>query len=193
MNLFTKASLASLALFSAIPTFAQGTDDVRPGDEKINQLIIYGNDPCPESKGDEIVVCAVLNEAERYRIPTNLRDNPNNVSNETWTRKIESYRYVGASGTQSCSATGPGGFTGCGIGAINAAYAEKDQDPGIQFGRLIAEERRKRLGGIDAESEQVEQRVKQFEKERAEKEARENGDAIPQDDSAIAAPLPEPK
>ena len=91
----------------------------------------------------------------------------------------------------SCSATGAGGFTGCGLKEIDAAYAEKDQDPGLAFGRMIAAERKKRLAMIDAEAEEVEKRVVQFEKERAEREEREAQAAAGQgaDDGA----LPDPK
>jgi hypothetical protein len=39
--------------------------------------------------------------------------------------RIKSYEYVGASGTMSCSPSGAGGFTGCGLAEINKAYAEK--------------------------------------------------------------------
>jgi hypothetical protein len=155
----------------AIPAMAQ-TDSTKPGDEKINQLIIYGNDSCPESKSDEITVCARLKETERYRIPTNLRDDPNALNKQAWTRRVQAYEYVGAAGTLSCSATGAGGFTGCGFDAIDVAYAEKKQDPSITFGRLIAAERAKRLAGIDAEAAEIEERVKQLEKDSAELRAK---------------------
>jgi hypothetical protein len=163
--------LVSAASCMFQPAFAQ-TGDVRPGDEKINQLIVYGDDACPESKNDEITVCARLKETERYRIPTPLRDDPNDLSKQAWTRKVEAYEYVGASGTLSCSPTGAGGFTGCGFKAIDTAYAEKKQDPSVTFGRLIAAERAKRLSGIDAEAALIEERVKQLEKESAELKAK---------------------
>ncbi len=38
-------------------------------------LVIYGKDKCPtNSNGEEIVVCKRLDERERYRIPSNLRE-----------------------------------------------------------------------------------------------------------------------
>ena len=91
----------------------------------------------------------------------------------------------------SCSATGGGGFTGCGLREIDTAYAEKAQDPGLAFGRMIAAERKKRLAMIDAEAEQVEQRVIQFEKDRAEREEREAQATAGQNSGEEA--LPEPK
>ena len=189
-----KYILPSLACFAALPALAQIPQS--SPEERINQLIVYGDDKCPESKGDEIVVCARLDEAERFRIPTSLRDDPNSIKKQAWTNRVKSYEYAGASGTMSCSATGAGGFTGCGLREINDAYAEKKADPGLAFGRLIAEERQKRLAGIDAESAEVEVRVKQFEAERAAREAKEaeaQRAADARDANADSEPLPQPK
>ena len=74
-------------------------------------LIVYGNDPCPTSNGEEIVVCARRPENDRYRIPEELRTTPKGAP--TWSERAKSLEYVGASGAQSCSTTGPGGWTGC--------------------------------------------------------------------------------
>lgn len=174
----TKATFPALAVLlacAAAPAFAQ---DPAPADaEKINMVIVYGEDKCEESSNDTINVCARLSEADRYRIPTPLRDDINNPRKEAWTQRVLAYEYVGREGTMSCTPTGGGGFTGCGIKEIDAAYAEKEQDPGLAFGRMIAAERKKRLAAIDAEAELVEQRVQQFEKERAEREARLQAEA----------------
>lgn len=193
MKPIIKMSLPAFMLFAAAPGFAQDTQSVP--DEKVNQVIVYGNDQCPESKDDDVItVCARLAEKERYRIPKSLRDDPNNIRNESFTNKVIAYEHISASGTMSCSPTGAGGFTGCGLGEIDRAYAEKKSDPGLNFGRLIAAERKKRLAGIDAESAEVEERVKQFEKERAEKEAKQAGEASEVNDPAVdSGALPEPK
>lgn len=194
MNAMANISVAALALMLSAQAPAQNVPASQPGDEKINQLIIYGNDTCPESKGDEIVVCARMGEADRYRIPSSLRDDPNDPRNQAMSERIKSYEYVGASGTMSCSASGAGGFTGCGLKEIDRAYAEKAQDPGIVFGRLIAAERAKRMAGIDAEAAEVEARVTEFEKGRAEREAKLQAELDAKEAaSADAEPLPEPK
>lgn len=194
MNAMANISVAALALMLSAQALAQNAPATQPGDEKINQLIIYGNDKCPESKGDEIVVCARMGEADRYRIPSSLRGNPNDPRNQAMSERIKSYEYVGASGTMSCSASGAGGFTGCGLKEIDRAYAEKAQDPGLVFGRLIAAERAKRMAGIDAEAAEVEARVTEFEKGRAEREAKLQAELDAKEAAAAeAAPLPEPK
>ena len=194
MNAMANISVAALALMLSAQAPAQNAPATQQGDEKINQLIIYGDDKCPESKGDEIVVCARMGEADRYRIPSSLRDDPNDPRNQAMSERIKSYEYVGASGTMSCSASGAGGFTGCGLKEIDRAYAEKAQDPGIVFGRLIAAERAKRMAGIDAEAAEVEARVAEFEKGRAEREAKLQAELDAKEAaSADAEPLPEPK
>lgn len=158
--------------------------------EKINMVIVYGDDECAQSTDDQINVCARLSEADRYRIPTQLRSDPNDPSKEAWTNRVLAYEYVGREGTTSCSATGGGGFTGCGLKQIDAAYAEKKEDPGLAFGLMIAAERKRRLAGIDAEAELVEQRVQQFEKERAEREARQADQPV---EAETVEPLPQPQ
>ncbi len=187
-------SLSIAALAAASPAISQDTSGPQPGDEKINQLIIYGNDACPQSNGDEIVVCARLAEADRYRIPKKLRDVENKPVKEAWTNRVLAYESIAATGTMSCSAVGAGGFTGCGLKNIDAAYAEKNQDIGLAFGRLIAEERNKRLAGIDAESELVEGRVLDEERAAAAKKLQEQGNNILSADSGdvIAEELPSP-
>lgn len=196
MHKMARMSVAAIAIIMSVPAAARAQEaaTVQPGDEKINQLIIYGDDKCPESTGDEIVVCARMDEADRFRIPSSLRGDPNDPRNQAVSERIKAYEYVGASGTMSCSPSGAGGFTGCGLKEIDKAYAEKAQDPGITFGRLIAAERAKRMAGIDAEAAEIEERVKEFEKGRAEREAKLQAELEAKEAaSAETQPLPEPK
>ncbi|MGL5840111.1 MAG: hypothetical protein ACRCY3_16585 [Sphingorhabdus sp.] len=186
------AAATAMALFNA-PAFAQ-TETPAPAAadaEKINTVIVYGDDKCQESTDDTINVCARLPESDRYRIPTPLRGDLTDPRKEAWTNRVLAYEFIGREGTMSCSPTGAGGFTGCGLKQIDAAYAEKEADPGLAFGRMIAAERRKRLAAIDAEAELVEQRVIQFEKERAEREARQAGQAT--ETETPESDLPQPK
>jgi hypothetical protein len=188
-----RLSFLSVALLSCTPLYAQGAAPApQAGDEKINTSVVYGEDPCPVSTDDIINVCARLPESDRYRIPKGLRDDINNPRREAWAKRVLAYEYVAASGAMSCSAVGGTGYTGCGLKEIDAAYAEKQQDPSLAFGRMIAAERKKRLSAIDAEAELVEQRVLQFEKERAEREAKQAA----AEDQAVegqSGALPQPK
>jgi hypothetical protein len=141
--------------------------------EKVNQVIVYGEDPCPQSSADQITVCARKDESERYRIPEVLRGNPDNPRNEPWTDRVEAYETVGAQGIASCSPVGVGGATGCMQKLIEAAYAERRGGSDTRFGQLIEAERAKRLSTIDEEAAATQARVEQLEKEYDAKVARE--------------------
>jgi hypothetical protein len=166
--------LAAAALFAlAAPASAQQTP-AGPPSEKVKQVIVYGNDPCPVSDADEIVVCARQEEKERYRIPENLRgEEPGSTKNEAWTNRVRSVEYVGASGTNSCSPVGGGGFTGCFAQMAAAAKAERKQMGDKSWADMVAAERARRLSNIDEDSEEIEARVKAEEAARAKAKAEE--------------------
>lgn len=152
--------LAPLAL--AMPWLATAQD--APG-EKVNQLIVYGDDPCPPSQSGEITVCARKSESERYRIPEALRESGDLQKNESWNNKVLAYETVGAAGINSCSPVGSGGWTGCSQKLIANAYAEKAESSDVRFSELIAAEREKRLSTIDADAAATQARVEQAERE----------------------------
>ncbi|MBB3359085.1 MULTISPECIES: hypothetical protein [unclassified Novosphingobium] len=158
---------------TAVPNAQPADDGPEQGDEKVNQLIIYGDDPCPVSTAEQITVCARKDEAERFRIPAPLRDNPNDPKNQTWTDRVKAYETVGAAGINSCSPVGSGGATGCTARLIHDAYAEKKQSSDVQFGKLIEEERQRRLSTIDKDAAEEQARVETLEKEYEARLARE--------------------
>ena len=182
-GIFLTLVISPLALLAeAAPALAQSDG------EKVNQLIVYGDDVCPQSKENEITVCARKSEGERFRIPEVLRGDPLSPKNEAWTDRVQAYETVGAQGIASCSPVGSGGATGCMAKLIDAAYAEKREGGDIRFGQLIETERAKRLSTIDAEAAATQARVEQLEKEydakiKAERDAETPG---------TAAPLPAP-
>ena len=162
------AALGALVLVVPAPAFAQDA-----AGDKVNQLIVYGDDPCPVSNDGSITVCARKDEAERYRIPKALREAPTAVSNEAWTQRVKAYETVGATGTKSCSPVGAGGASGCMEQLIGRAYAEKAQGEDVQMGKLIEAERQKRLSTIDAAAADEQARVEVLEKEYEAKRLRE--------------------
>jgi hypothetical protein len=146
----------TLLAAGAAPAAAQrAAEDVR-----INQLIIYGDDPCPASSDEEIIVCARKPEGDRYRIPENLRQDPNEPVNRSWTDRAIELSYVGRSGTQSCSTVGPGGWTGCFDQLAGAWRAEREGRDSVNWNRLIEEARQERLSRIDAQAEEEERRAR---------------------------------
>lgn len=193
------AAIASMTLIAA-PAIAQD----QPGD-RVNQLIVYGEDECPVSTEEIITVCARKEEAERFRIPEALRvPDLGDTKTQAWAARAQSFEYVGKSGTESCSPNGAGGFTGCTQSLIAQAYAERGIDPSVQFGQLIQAEREKRLAKIDAEAEAVEARIREREEELAARKAEEttagalvDGDGYTpkagKDDIGTGRPVKEPK
>jgi len=183
-----------IALASAVPSAAQAqADTAASGGERVNTLIVYGDDPCPASKGDEITVCARKAESERYRIPPVLREE-NSTRSEAWNQRVLAYETVGATGTKSCSPVGPGGSLGCTQKMIDAAYAEKKMDSEPGFAQLLSEERAKRAATVDAEAAAAQGRVEQVEKEyEARERTRQDGAAAPGvGDPTVTAPAARP-
>ena len=111
--------LAGLAALPQ-PSFAQAGS-------RVSEIIVYGNDPCPRSTDDEVVVCARKPESERYRIPERFRSSGPRQTREAWANKARAFETVGATGINSCSPVGPSGFTGCLNRVIDQARAENEE------------------------------------------------------------------
>ena len=171
---------AALMLGAALPALAQEQPAASDaGSEKVNLVIVYGDDPCPQgASSDEIVVCARKDEKERYRIPEPLRGDPNKPSNQAWGERVRSMEYIGRTGTESCSPVGGGGATGCFAQLARLAKAERQAANNARWKDLVEAERNRRLSTIDADSEAIEQRVVAEEKAKA---AEQQGEAAPQD------------
>ena len=111
--------VAGLAALPAAPAFAQTP--------KVNEIIVYGTDPCPRSTDDEVVVCARKPESERYRIPEALREGGSLQSRTAWAERARVFETVGRTGINSCSPVGPAGYTGCSQQLIDQAFRERRQ------------------------------------------------------------------
>jgi len=96
-------------------------------DTRVNEIIVYGTDPCPRSTDDEIVVCARKPEGERYRIPERLRQGGSLQSRQAWAARAKQFEVVGRTGINSCSPVGPSGFTGCTEQLIKQAFTEREE------------------------------------------------------------------
>jgi hypothetical protein len=163
--LIAAAALATGLSFTA----AQAQDET----ERYNQVIVYGDDPCPQSQADELVICARKDESERYRIPEPLRgiDNP---ESEAWNQQVLAYESIGSFGTLSCSPVGAGGATGCTQKLIEAAYAERANGTDVRFSELIDAERQRRLSTIDEDAASEQARVEAAEREYFQRKAQED-------------------
>jgi hypothetical protein len=114
-------TIAAAAAPLLLPAQAQAQNAAQNG-----VLIIYGNDKCPTNKnGEEIIVCQRLDEAERFRIPKNLRDQPGAPQKtESWALRSQDSLTTGNFGAGSCSTAGTGGQTGCFVRQATQARAE---------------------------------------------------------------------
>lgn len=123
------APLLLLLLALGAPAQAQeelGMTSTPP--EKMSILVTYGDEPCPEATGDEIVVCAQRPESDRYRVPKELRhqDEEVPVGGGSWASKVEGYDDIARVGRpNSCSAVGSYGFTGCAAAALRDWFAAR--------------------------------------------------------------------
>ncbi|MBX3565520.1 MAG: hypothetical protein KF730_13200 [Sphingomonas sp.] len=117
--------IALLAAFAAAPALIPSAQAQNAAQNGV--LIIYGDDKCPtNTNGEEIVVCRRLDEAERYRIPKNLREAEGRPqANESWAVRSQGALDTGRFGTGSCSTVGVGGTTGCFVQQATAAKKER--------------------------------------------------------------------
>ena len=122
LTLKSAAAVTVAAAFAALPAPA-----VAQSAPTVAEIIVYGNDPCPRSTDDKVVVCARRPEAERYRIPPKMRPSGTPQQMESWAVRSKNLETVGATGINSCSPVGPAGYTGCLIKVIQEAKGERKQ------------------------------------------------------------------
>lgn len=165
------AATAAIALWPA-PGLAQDA-----AGDKVNTVIVYGDDQCEESTAEELVICVRLDEGERYRIPEALRQS-DSPANEAWANRVQSFEAVGDFGPLSCSPVGAGGELGCLAKIIEAAYAERRAGPSVRAAELIAQAREERLSTIDAEAAATQARVEELERQYLERVQKEDAGEV---------------
>jgi hypothetical protein len=204
----TRLPLFALILASGtVAPPAQAQEAAGAPNEKVNQVIVYGDDKCEPSSPDEIVVCNRLPEADRYRVPEIFRGgDPLDPRNQAWLNRVVAMERVGRFGTDSCSPVGLGGFTGCTQQLLASAKAERQAKDKTDWQAMIADERAKRLAGIDeaaaevqaavdAEQKALEERQKAAEELRRQADGEPAAPPAPAPETATpdAEPLPEPR
>ncbi|MDY7096618.1 MAG: hypothetical protein SXU28_00625 [Pseudomonadota bacterium] len=184
-------ALTAAGLAAATAAITPATAQDKAGD-RVNMVIAYSEDECPEAQEGEIVVCEILVEAERYRIPSTLRQS-DSPQNRSWARKVERIRYAGAFGIMSCDPAGAGGSLGCTQQMIDAAYADKKEGSKVRFAQLIEQARQERLSTIDLEAAEEQKRVEQIEREYLDRLERERDAPLPgEGETAPPAIVPAP-
>lgn len=123
-------ALLPVALLLAAPLAAAGPGEslAEAPPPRISTLVVYGEDPCPRSKDDEIIVCARQPESDRYRIPKQLRKHKKSDEPAvSWTERTRTLDMVSQKGLpNSCSPHGTGGQTGCMRQFLEAARRERE-------------------------------------------------------------------
>jgi hypothetical protein len=126
--MFRIAVLAALIAFPAVAPAQDAQVDKPP--QRIRSVTLTGDQKCPASNGNEIVVCSTLDQP--YRIPKSLRDDkPVAAQNQSWVNRAATMDQVGrvAGGLpDTCSAVGTGGQSGCFL-SRNQAYAAERRAP----------------------------------------------------------------
>ena len=110
MKMFALAAAFATAMPLAAPAVAADEPPTR-----IATLLVYGDDPCPRSTEDEVVVCARQPESERYRIPKQFRGRQYNAARDgSWAGTARVLEYVNRQGIpNSCNPIGSFGQSGC--------------------------------------------------------------------------------
>ena len=110
-----RIAFAALLTLIGTPPVAAAPANAHPARERIATLVIFGDDPCPRSSEDEIVVCARQPESERYRIPKQFRGRAYNAARDgSWAGTAKALEYVSRQGLpDSCSPSGSYGQSGC--------------------------------------------------------------------------------
>ena len=124
MKLAVPVAAAALLAGLAISVPAAAQESPQGTGQRIAEIIVFGNDPCPRSTDDEVVVCTRVEDRYRYRMPEAYRPSGTYQQRQAWANKARSIERVGRTGIQSCSPVGPAGYTGCMEQMINEAREE---------------------------------------------------------------------
>jgi hypothetical protein len=119
--------LPFLAIFAVCPPVVLAAQESSQP-QRTETATVFGDDPCPKPKGDEIIVCGRLPESERYRIPKALREKPREDSGPgaSWTSRVEGMEQAQRFTLPgSCTAVGAQGQTGCTQAMIRQWFLER--------------------------------------------------------------------
>lgn len=103
------ASMIAIAAISS-PTISSAQERV---------LSVFGNDKCPAN-----TICVVAPEADRYRIPKELRPSSANPQNQSWAVRSRSTLDTGSSSPSACQSASNSGGSGCWADSMRRARAE---------------------------------------------------------------------
>jgi len=97
----------------------------QPPPTRESHVTVYGDDPCPQSTADEVVVCARRPDDERYRIPAPLRRSSRRTEASWSSHAAELEEVQRDTRPDSCSVVGSYGQSGCTQQMIRQWRAER--------------------------------------------------------------------
>jgi len=122
LTIMLSAAMTLTAGLAALPSPAAAQS------QTVGEIVVYGTDPCPRATDDTVVICRRLPEGMRYRLPEQYRPGATYQEKQSWTNKARALSTVGNTGIGSCTAVGPGGYTGCLTQEIEQAKQTRKQD-----------------------------------------------------------------
>ena len=117
-----------VALLAASPLAASPPPVVAASksDRIVISVVVYGEDRCPQAVADEIIVCARRPEAERYRIPSELRQQMVVAGPRSWSSRVATIEAEGRKTIPgSCSPIGSYGQSGCARAKLDQWHRER--------------------------------------------------------------------
>lgn len=95
--------------------------------QRVRSVTVTGDQPCPKSTAQEIVVCSHADRDEQFRIPPKFRELPHPAANNSWVNRaalIDDVSREAGGLPNTCSVNGSGGQTGCSQKALEQWQAE---------------------------------------------------------------------
>ena len=95
--------------------------------QRVRSVTVTGDQQCPKSTAQEIVVCSRADGDEQFRIPPKFRESAHPAANNSWTNRaalIDEVSREAGGLPNTCSVNGSGGQTGCSQKALEQWQAE---------------------------------------------------------------------
>src|SRR3546814_16347405 len=83
-----------LTLLAVAVSSLMGSPAFAETPERVETLVVYGEDPCPTAHDGAIVVCALKPESARHRIPKDPRKKNGVTGSQGWGSRSDTVEYV---------------------------------------------------------------------------------------------------
>ncbi|WP_265587084.1 hypothetical protein [Sphingomicrobium arenosum] len=108
-----KSLVPLLGTAAIAASLAPAPADAQARPQNVTRIVVFGEDPCPRSTDDNVVVCARKPDSERYRLPEEARGTGTRQESQSWASNARFLETVNETGIKQCSPVGPAGQLGC--------------------------------------------------------------------------------